>query len=94
MNTANAQGPARSPTVLDTFRPDSAKAEAHWLIPSSLAPEQIISSANSQKSFCFIRSLIGSPSPSSTSLRTGTNRKKTALQAGSTAHRQASRRQL
>ena len=43
MKAANRQGPAKSPTVLDTPRADSVNADAHCAIVASDAPEQIIS---------------------------------------------------
>ena len=51
MHRAKVQGPARSPTVLETFRADSAKAEAHWLMACSEAPAQIIRTITSQNNF-------------------------------------------
>ena len=48
MSSANRHGPKRSPMVLPTCRADSAKAEAHWLMACSEAPEHTISSTNSQ----------------------------------------------
>ena len=49
-------GPARSPMVLDTPNPRSAKADAHWLTACSLAPEQIIISTISQNSLLLASS--------------------------------------
>ena len=63
---ANDIGPARSPTVLLTFRPSSAKVDAHWLTACSLAPAQVIISITTQNIFMEQSSLIESPfSPSS-----------------------------
>ena len=45
---AKAHGPAKSPIVLETFKPDSAKADAHWLTASSHAPAQNIRNISSQ----------------------------------------------
>ena len=42
-------GPAKSPTLLEICSPDSAKADAHWLIACSDAPAHTISRANTQK---------------------------------------------
>ena len=56
MSMANAIGPARSPTVLETPSPCSAKADAHWLTACSDAPAQSIIRKNTQKS--FFRNLV------------------------------------
>ena len=50
MNIANRPGPAKSPTVLETPRADSVKADAHWAMVASEAPEQIIRMMMSQNS--------------------------------------------
>ena len=48
INTANKQGPAKSPTVLETPIADSVNADAHCAIEASDAPEQIISNISNQ----------------------------------------------
>ena len=66
MSAANAIGPARSPTVLLTPRPFSAKIDAHWLTACSLAPAHSIMSIRIQKIFFVNSSRSVSPvSPSS-----------------------------
>ena len=50
MNMANAAGPARSPMVLETPRPDSANVLAHWLMPCSEAPAHSIMMKNTVNS--------------------------------------------
>ena len=50
IKTANRQGPARSPIVLETPRADSVNADAHCAIAASDAPAQIISKIISQNS--------------------------------------------
>ena len=67
MRRANMQGPARSPTVLETPRPASAKADAHWLMACSPAPEQIIMTTRSQNRGFFKSPFRVSASPSETS---------------------------
>mgnify|MGYP007007066535 CR=1 FL=1 len=61
MRIENIQGPARSPTVFDTLSPDSAKAEAHWLIACSDAPAQTIIKIKSQNR--LLLTVPESPSP-------------------------------
>ena len=79
-------GPARSPTVFETPRPFSAKVEAHWLTACSLAPEQRMSSMNTQNILLPSSSLNESPfSPSSMSEAIGTRTKFRALTIGTTA---------
>ena len=51
---ANAQGPIRSPTVLDTPSPFSANRDAHWHMDCSEAPAQIIT-ANSSTDAAALR---------------------------------------
>lgn len=68
MVSANIKGPSRSPTVFETCSPLSAKADAHWLMPISLAPAQIIIIIMSQKEMFFIRSPTEDWSSSSTTL--------------------------
>ena len=60
MAAAKAIGPARSPTVFDTPRPCSAKAEDHWLTACSAAPAQSIMSMKTQNSFFRHSSRSGS----------------------------------
>ena len=88
------QGPARSPIVLLTCRPLSAKAEAHWLMACSDAPAQTISKARIQKIFCLNKPEMDIPSPSDTMGAMGTRRNNNALNAGIRAHRQPTSRQL
>ena len=66
ITTANMQGPARSPTVLDSPSADSAKADAHWAIDSSEAPEHTISTQASQKKGVANSLPMDMPLPSST----------------------------
>ena len=83
MQTANAIGPARSPTVLLTPRPCSAKVEAHWLTACSLAPALIIMRKRIQNSFIRKSAPRLSPfSPSGTSGAIGTRRKRKKLKSG------------
>ena len=49
INTAKAQGPSKSPRVLDTPSPISQKNDAHCAIASSEAPAQSIITSISQK---------------------------------------------
>ena len=72
---ANIHGPSRSPTVFETFKPVSAKAEDHWLIACSDAPEQSISTARIQKSFDLKSSFIGAEPSSAARLFIGTRQK-------------------
>lgn len=88
------QGPARSPTVLETPRPLSAKAEAHWLMACSQAPAATISRAKTQKSFMENSLPRGRLSPSWVRGAMGTWVKYTALHRGRMAHSRASRLQL
>ena len=86
MSTAKDMGPARSPTVLLTPRPFSAKVDAHWLTACSLAPAHSIISINIQNIFCFARSFMVSPfSPSSISGAIGTFVNTRLLQSGTSA---------
>ena len=61
MRTANAMGPARSPTVLLTPSPFSANVEAHWLTDCSHAPAQTIISIRIQKILLEKSALMVSP---------------------------------
>ena len=79
-------GPARSPTVLDTFSPDSAKADAHWLIACSDAPAHTMRRANIQNSLPESSSFTDMLSPPSFRERTGTRQKYTAFSRGTNAH--------
>ena len=73
ISTAKSVGPAISPTAFDTPSAFSAKVEAHWLIDSSLAPEQHITSRNTQKSFIEKSCFKDNPfSPFSSSVAIGT----------------------
>ena len=65
IHTAKPQGPARSPTVFDTFNADSANAEAHGDIAISDEPAQTINTINIQKNFEPSNCLIVMLSPSS-----------------------------
>ena len=70
---ANDMGPARSPIALFTPSPFSAKVDAHWLTPCSLAPAHTIISINIQKSLFLNKSRILIPvSPSAISEAIGT----------------------
>lgn len=94
MSTANKQGPAKSPTVLETPRPLSAKAEAHWLMESSQAPAANIRAAKIQNSLLVSSLPRGRPSPSSVRWAMGTLVNHRALAKGSRAHSSASTVQL
>ena len=87
MKRAKRPGPARSPTVLETPSADSVKAEAHWAIVASDAPEQTISIIISQNSGSPSRSRTRMLSPSSTSRSIGQLTKLKALQSGISAKR-------
>ena len=94
MRIENIQGPARSPTVFDTLSPDSAKAEAHWLIACSDAPAQTIIKIKSQNRLLFNSPRIPISCPSSVSARMGTRENRTAFITGTAAQRRANTRQL
>ena len=53
---ANNIGPARSPIVLLTCSPFSAKVEAHWLTACSHAPAQTINNISTQNTFLQTKS--------------------------------------
>ena len=94
ISTAKAMGPARSPTVLPTPRPFSAKVDAHWLTPCSLAPAHSIISRNTQNILFRASSPMVMPRwPSSSSAGMGTRRKANRLPSGTSAHTSASTRQ-
>lgn len=78
-------GPAKSPMVLDTFRPVSAKAEAHWLMACSDAPAHTMVMAKIQNSLPESSSFTDIPCPSSFRERTGTRQKYTAFSSGTNA---------
>ena len=75
MKTANIQGPKRSPSVLETFSPDSANADAHWLTAISVLPAQSIRSTKNQTLRVFASAEIFMPSPSATGEKMGTKQK-------------------
>ena len=85
MNTANRQGPAKSPTVLETPIADSVNADAHWAIEASDAPEHIISSIRSQNNGNLSSWLVFILSPSSTNRSIGQEIKLNALYRGTSA---------
>lgn len=93
MKAANRQGPARSPTVLETPSADSVKAEAHWAIVASEAPEQTISSTMAHSSGCRSSRPGDRPSPSATKRPMGQVRNRKTLTSGTSAHSSASTRQ-
>ena len=66
INNAKVHGPAKSPIVFETCKPDSAKADAHWLIDNSDAPAQTISSKKIQKVPIENKFLIDNPLSSCT----------------------------
>ena len=83
-------GPARSPAVLEIPSPCSAKAEAHWLTPCSLAPAQIIMMSSTQNILCLNSSLSFMPvSPSAIREAMGTLVNTTALTMGINAQNSA-----
>ncbi len=83
-------GPARSPRVLLTPSPFSAKVEAHWLTESSLAPAQTIINISSQNCRILKSSLTFSPlSPSWISGAMGTLANRRPLAMGTAAHTNA-----
>lgn len=94
IRTANAIGPARSPIVFETPSAVSAKVDAHWLIASSAAPEQIIRTIaimkilflNSEPDFLSAGSSLGSI--------IGTRQKNIPLKIANTAHTIVSMRQF
>ena len=75
IHTAKRQGPSRSPIVLETPKPSSAKADAHCATASSQLPAQTIKSAKSQKIFVPNNFRTVMPCPSSTRGKMGTKRK-------------------
>ncbi|MEE0419744.1 MAG: hypothetical protein UDG86_06845 [Lachnospiraceae bacterium] len=90
---AKAHGPNRSPAVLDTWRADSAKKDAHWEMACSDAPEQIINRRNIQKSFMeksWLTAMGLCPSPM---VLRGTLAKSRALHSGMMAQSEARMRQ-
>ena len=95
MRRAKDMGPARSPTVLLTPRPLSAKVEAHWLTACSLAPALSIIRKRIQKIFmeksCFMVSPV---SPSSMMGAMGVRAKTRVLRIGTMAQIRASSFQL
>ena len=91
---AKKSGPVRSPTVLLTPSPRSAKAEAHWLTACSHEPAQSMSSISTQNSRMPNRRRTGTPSTgSSASEGMGTVMKKTRLASGTSAQMTAMIRQ-
>lgn len=82
IKAANKQGPAKSPTVLETPIADSVKADAHCAIEASEAPAQIISKINSQNNGNLSRWLVRIRWSSSTSRSIGQNIKLNAFQNG------------
>jgi len=89
--TAKSIGPARSPKVLLIFKPFSAKAEAHWLMPCSQLPAQNISKMNIQKALPDISSLIDIPlSSPDNSFAIGTRKNTIPFISGTIAHKTAS----
>ena len=94
MSRENIHGPAKSPIVLETLSPDSANADAHWLMACSEAPAQTNMNANSQNTRFPASSPMLIPPPSSTRERMGTLAKTSALTAGTAAHKSASIRQF
>ena len=91
---AKVHGPSKSPSVLLTPRPDSAKSDAHWLTACSEAPAQIISANSSQKTGRVSSArpfMVSVPSPS---LQRGTLKNKSKLAKGTIAHTIGSQRQF
>ena len=87
ISTAKAQGPSRSPIVLLTERPRSAKRLDHWLIACSLAPAQTIISKNTQKSLRENRARSGVRSCAASGGVIGTLAYKKAFRSGRMAHK-------
>ena len=79
---AKRQGPSRSPSVLLTPSPLSAKVDAHWLMDCSAAPESAISATNSQNVGERTSFFTGMLSPSAAGEGTGTNANKMAFKRG------------
>ena len=77
-----------------TPSPLSAKADAHWLIESSLAPAHSIIAARIQKILAENSPLMLMLSPFSVRVFIGTRIKQKAFTAGITAHMQDIIRQL
>jgi hypothetical protein len=70
---------------LDTFKPDSAKKEAHWLMDCSEAPEHIIMTTKIQNNFMENKLRTGRLSSFSPRVLTGTRVKNMALNNGTKA---------
>ena len=87
---AKSIGPSRSPMVLDTPKPRSAKAEDHWLTACSDAPAQTIISIINQKTPWVASCPNPAASPISSSnfaMGTPVNNKKST--AGTMHHKRA-----
>ena len=94
ISAANAHGPKRSPSVLETFSPSSANREAHCDMASSDAPAHTMTAKKSQNAPLRNSCPIGTASPSSTSLRKGTRALKNRLHSGTSIQQSGRIRQF
>ena len=85
INMANKQGPAKSPTVLETPMADSVKADAHCAMEASDAPEHTINRIINQKIGVFSSSRMPILLPSSTNRSIGQLIKLNVLYSGTNA---------